>query len=101
MISGEAGIVAEVFFALLGISAIFLSRVEPCHTDSISFFETRGFTPHLFHDSDDLVAGDDGKLDVGKFALNGVQVCVADTTDIDADKDVFGARFWHWDIGQF
>jgi hypothetical protein len=93
MVSGESGIVAEVFFSLLGILAIGLCRVEPCHSDSVSFFEMRGFAPHLFYVSDYLVAGDDGKLDIGKFALDGVEVCVADATDIDTDEDVLSSRF--------
>jgi hypothetical protein len=47
------------------------------------------------------VAGDDGELHVGKFSLDGVEICVANATDIDADEDFFFSRFWFWDIGQF
>jgi hypothetical protein len=101
MVSCEAGIVAKVLFALLGIFTIALSGIEPCHSGSISFLESGGVFAFIFYDSYDLVTGDYGKLDFRKLALDSVEVCVADATDMDADENLLGTGFWSEDIGQF
>jgi len=67
------------------------SRVQPGHTHTFSCFETSRW-PEFCHGSYDLMSGDDREPDLWKLSLDCMQVGMANTTDMDTDKDLTGVR---------
>jgi hypothetical protein len=95
MIASEAGGFTEVLIFPLAERALTAGRIEPGNTEPVPFFKTRSVFPNLFHNSYNLMTGDYRKFDLGKLPFYGMKVCMADTTDFEAKKDLF--RVWFWD----
>ncbi len=72
--AGELGVIAEVFLTHPAIGASAIRAKKPGHADSIALAKLGCGSAARFHDSDDLVSGDDWKFGKLQLAFNRMQV---------------------------
>src|SRR5258708_422486 len=85
-VSGERGRVAEIFKALAAIPAGSIHTADPGDADGSAAGQVGRAMVHDF--ADDLMAGNDFRVELGKFAFHNVQVGAADSTGEDAKQNV-------------
>jgi hypothetical protein len=89
MIASEAGGFTEVLIFPQAEHALTAGRIKPGNTESVPFFKASGVFPMFFHNSYNLMTGDYRKFDLGKLPFYSMKVCMTDTTDFDAKKELF------------
>src|SRR2546428_5219277 len=75
-VAGELRVVAKILARRSTINAITIRPAEPRDSDTIANFKTAG-PARTFDAADDLVAGDQGQLGIGQFAVDDVEVGAA------------------------
>jgi hypothetical protein len=89
MIASKAGGFTEVLVFPKAERALAAGRIEPGNTEPVPFFKARSVFPNLLHNSYNLMTGDYRKFDLGKLPFYSMKVCMTDTTDFDAKKELF------------
>ena len=83
VVSGEAGLVAQVLTAGAAVAAGAVRPPEPRHADARARHESLSAT---LDRADDLVPDDERELRIGKLAVDDVQVGPADPADVHTDE---------------
>jgi hypothetical protein len=98
-VPGEAGSVAEVFRARSTERAFSARPSEPRDADAIAGCEGSDTGPHVDDSPDDLVAGHDRQLRVGKLTVDEVEIGAANRARADADQQLSGPRARDDEVG--
>ena len=89
-VAGEDGVVAEVLHAVAAEPAVAVDAADPGDADARAERKLGGGAVDDF--ADDLMAGDDARVERRKVALDDVEVGAADAAGEDAEEDVAGVR---------
>jgi len=92
MITGEPGILTEVFKTSRTKTTMATGRIKPGHSNSISFIKSGSLLTTPFYDPHHLMARDEGKFDIRKFSFDGVKICMADSRNFNANENILRAR---------
>jgi hypothetical protein len=93
--SGESGCLAQILAVSLAEGAAPAGPIEPGHTDSISFAESRGSFSNGVHYAHDLMTEDDRQFREIKLSFDNVQIGAADAADVNLNANLVRSRRRH------
>jgi len=98
LVTGEAGLVAQVFGAAPAVLAVAAAMPQPRNADAFADLEAVHSRTQCLHPADDFVTRNDGQFGFGQIAVDDVQIGAADAAGRYPDLHLSGSR---QRLGQF
>ncbi len=100
MQASKARVLTQVLFLAAAILARTIRPIQPGNANPIADAEPRRALTQRIDDADDLMTWDDGKAGSRNFALDDVEVGVADAAGMDGDANLIRTGRGCVELGQ-